>query len=131
MVALTRAAGVCLTIVALCAAPFAGDWCVIACEASHAAAAGSAPACHHTTAAAAMRIGHAPAPCGHDHDGVTIAVPALNLPHGVSTSVLVVAPAAVAGASHLHLAVLASRAGPPPPQHTPALRLSLSSSLRI
>ncbi|MBI3491139.1 MAG: hypothetical protein HY047_05045 [Acidobacteria bacterium] len=67
----TRAGTAAVLAVALSALPLVLDQCAASCEAHHDDVA-STPSCHHASAAT-PRIGHVPAPCGHDHSGTVAA----------------------------------------------------------
>src|SRR5207248_1580462 len=54
--------------------PLALEQCSAFCETHHDAVA-STPSCHHT-ASTAMRIGRAPAPCGHDQNATSARIAA-------------------------------------------------------
>src|SRR5438132_12513365 len=67
-----RAASAAVLAFALLALPLALDHCSAFCEAHHDTVA-STPSCHHTTSVA-LRIGRAPAPCGHDHNATSVRI---------------------------------------------------------
>ena len=70
MFTFTRAATAAVVAVALAALPVLLDRCEASCD-MHRPAAG-APSCHHASPSV-PRVGHAPAPCGHDHSGAVAA----------------------------------------------------------
>lgn len=70
MFTFTRAATAAVVAVALAALPVLLDRCEASCDMHRPAA--EAPSCHHASPSA-PRVGHAPAPCGHDHSGAVAA----------------------------------------------------------
>jgi hypothetical protein len=71
MVRTTRVVLAAVLTVAVAALPLMLDQCSATCEAHHDSVA-STPACHHTGTAAVLLVGHAPSPCGHDHNGTLV-----------------------------------------------------------
>ena len=65
----TRASTAAVLALAIVGLPLALDGCSAFCDA-HQDSVASTPSCHHTTSDT-VRIGHPPAPCGHDHNGTT------------------------------------------------------------
>ena len=103
-----RAAAAAILAVALATLPVALDYCSAFCETHHNAVA-STPSCHHTVSSA-TRIGHAPIPCGHDHNATSVSTTTgLVKPerwlHSMNGAL--VAPAA--GADVSRIAIVASR----------------------
>jgi len=66
----TRIAVAATLALAIAALPVVLDRCAESCEA-HRNTVASTPACHHATSTG-THISHAPAPCGHDHNGTTV-----------------------------------------------------------
>ena len=65
-----RISAAAMLVLAVAAFPVVLDRCAATCEV-HREAIASAPSCHHATSAA-IRIGPAPSPCGHDHHGTAL-----------------------------------------------------------
>src|SRR5947208_16158579 len=95
-----RAASAAVLACALVALPLALDHCSAFCERQHDAAAGT-PACHHT-ASTTLRIGRAPAPCGHDYNATSARISAglVKLDRVFQSAIAVlIAPGDASGAS--------------------------------
>jgi hypothetical protein len=71
MSGLARALVALAVALAFSAVPLFADWCAISCEAAHSSRNVAGPTCHHG-GSSALRIGHLPQPCGHNHHPTVI-----------------------------------------------------------
>jgi hypothetical protein len=102
----SRSAVAAILAMALVAVPLAADHCSAFCEVHHDTVA-STPSCHHS-ASTTMRMGHAPAPCGHDHNATAARISAgLVKPERAfhSTFAVLAAPGDVSNASRQFVVV--------------------------
>src|SRR2546429_531374 len=120
-----RAASAAVLTFALVALPLALDRCSAFCETHHGAAAAT-PSCHHTTSTA-IRIGHAPPPCSHDHNAMSARMSAGFVKPERACQSAIAVPVAPADTLHVSRQFVFSRRSPDkistPHDHSVPLRI--------